>query len=165
MCVQKFFHTMNIGVLVLVLPHSTHNFHGNHTLIKSCLFANVLQIVICSVCSQIRLLGTLITFTLLWQKAFLTWNCQTHCRLQKQVHKTVIMNFSVVSLEWVSSIHLSLVIYVATQSNGHTSQLHSTNINGGATTPEMPPISNQKCKLKFTNHAIKVVSLYVFWSS
>ena len=162
MCGQKFFHTMNIGVLVLVLPHSTHNFHGNHTLI---LFANVLQIVKCSVCSQMQLLGTLITFTLLWQKAFLTWNCQTHCRLQKQVHKMVIMNFSVVSLAWVSSIHLSLVIYVATQSNGRTSQLHSTNINGGATTPEMPPISNQNCKLKFTNHAIKVLSLYVYWSS
>ena len=164
----EIFHTMNIDVLVLVLPHSTHNFHGNHTLIKSCLFAyfmNVLQIVICSVCSQIQLIGTLITFTLLWQKAFLTWNCLTHCRLQKQVHKMVIMNYSVDSLAWVPSIHLSLVIYIATQSNRQTSQLHSTNITGGATTPEMPPISNQKCKLKFTNHAIKMVSLYVFWSS
>ena len=161
MCVQKFFHTMNIGVLVLVLPHSTHNFHGNHTLI---LFPNVLQIVICSVCSQMQLLGTLITFTLLWQKAFLTWSCQTHCRLQKQVHKMVIMNFSVDSLAWVPNIHLSPV-YIATQSNRQTSQLHSTNITGGATTPEIPPISNQKCKLKFTNHAIKVLPLYVFWSS
>ena len=68
------------------------------------------------------------------------------------------------SLAWVPNIHLSLVIYIATQSNGQTSQPHSTNITGSATTPEMPPIFNQKCELKFTNHAIKVVSLYVFWS-
>ena len=140
----EIFHTMNIGVLVLVLPHSTHNFHGNHTLI---LFPNVLQIVICSVCSQMQLLGTLINFTLLWQKAFLTWNCQTHCRLQKQVHKMVIMNFAVDSLAWVSNLHLSLVIYIATQSQRQTSQSLSTNKTGGPTTPEMLPIFKQKGKI------------------
>ena len=35
-----------------------------------CIIANVL--VIYSVCSQIQLLGALINFNLLWQKAFLT---------------------------------------------------------------------------------------------
>ena len=167
MCVQKFFTQWTLMCWCWCFP--TQHITSMATILWSKVaFLHILwllQIVICSVCSQMQLIGTLITFTLLWQKAFLTWNCLTHCRLQKQVHKMVIMNFSIDSLAWVSSIHLSLVIYIATQSNRQTSQLHSTNITGGATTPEMPPISNQKCKLKFTNHAIKMVPLYVFSSS
>ena len=51
------------------------------------------------------------------------------------------------SPSWVPNIGLSLAFYIATHSQGQTSQPHSTNNTGAATTPEMPPIFNQKSKI------------------
>ena len=55
------------------------------------------------------------------------------------------------------NIGLSLT-YIATQSQGQTSQPHFTTVTGGTTTsttgsatPELPPIYKQKSKAKYTN--------------
>ena len=110
-----------------------------------CIFLDIL--VICSGCSQIQLLGTLVNFTLLWQKTFLILNCQTHCRPQKEVYNMVMTDFCIL----LTHLHECLILvchrlhsYSVTMAS---SQPLSSNNTGGPTTPTMPPlIFKQKSK-------------------